>query len=128
MGISHMTNNILITVKNKYKSTKFSIDSQLFDNNIEMMLLEAATRFVEKYKNDKNFLKKFDPKFKCIINNEKGAVEYDVNAYYALINSGMYHRADLLREKIKQTSNIDICFIKKISKAKQTATETKDSV
>lgn len=80
---------------------EFDIDTELFDDPY----MEAATRAVEKTKNQKHGIvraitecwEKKDP---------KKAVMY--NSYWVLVNAACYKKAEILREKFKMQTDCDL--------------------
>ena len=93
---------------------EFDIDGKLFDDPY----LEAATRAVEKSKNQKGSI--IRPVTQCWekLNPKRGAL---YNSYWVLVNAACYSKAEQLREKFKAQTDCDLakepkCGTRKINK------------
>lgn len=80
---------------------EFNIDVELFEDPY----MEAATRAVEASKTHRGSI------IRAVTNcwekeNTKKAAMY--NSYWVLINAACYDRAELLREKFKAQTNVDL--------------------
>lgn len=79
------------------------VDPNVFDNPY----MEAATQAIEKCKLRKHSL--IRPIIECADDsNSKNKKKYFFNSYWILINASLHEKAEILREKFKLQSNIDL--------------------
>lgn len=93
-----------VMVKSADWIDSFEIDSEIFDD----FLLEAATRAVEKRKDDPDFnisvvIQAWEKKY------EKDPMKHFVyNSYYVMVNAALYKKAEYVRSVYKKKENIDL--------------------
>lgn len=82
------------------------VDANIFDN----IHMEAATRIIEKYKDDRDF--KVAAVMQCYDKAEEADLNKHMvyNTYYVFINAGLYVKAEKLRDIVKKTHNIDMKY------------------
>ena len=92
--------NIVVCMESS--STKeFEVDTDLFDDPY----IEALTRAVEE--NKLKIHLKIRPG--CVLwDKDEPKIPYTYNSYFAMLNAGMYKRAELLREEIMVQYDIDL--------------------
>lgn len=91
-------------LKDSIDTKEFDIDSELFDD----ILMEAATRFTEKYVKRQNV--KISPVLSAW--EKKDAKNYEkhicYNSYYVIINAGFHRKAEIMRKNFMAATGIDL--------------------
>jgi hypothetical protein len=94
---------VVVQCSNFWKD-EFDIDSNIHDD----ILLEAATRAVEKRNHNKNF--RVAVVFECY--EKKNIKIYDLhfcyNTYFIMVNAGLYEKAEMLRLNFKKKHGVDL--------------------
>jgi len=100
------TTNKVVIVKLNGKKSQITVDSAVHDD----IFIEAATRVVEKYRNDMSFFHKIRIIGECYEKAEEADINkhYQINMYHILMNAGLYSVAELLREKAKNLHKVDL--------------------
>jgi len=92
--------SIIVCMESTSKK-EFDVDVDLFDDPY----MEALTRAVEEDRKKTHL--KIRPG--CVLwDKDIPKVPYTYNSYFAMLNAGMYKRAELLREKILVQYDIDL--------------------
>jgi hypothetical protein len=93
-----------IVVKSLDWSFELDVDSEMCED----ILLEAATRIIEKNKRTKGF--KLAVIMECFEKKNAKVADkhYVYNTYYVMINAGLYEKAEQLRSEFKKTFNVDL--------------------
>lgn len=96
----------VVIVKINKKKHQVKIDAAIHDD----IFIEAATRVVEKYKNNMSFFHKIRVIGYCYLKEDEANAEnhYQINMYHILTNAGLYSVAELLREKTKNLHKVDL--------------------
>jgi hypothetical protein len=81
--------------------SEFEVDT----NDFSDPFLEAATRAVEKSKKQQGGI--IRPVTRCWEKNTPKKIK-TYNSYFILVNAGFYNKAELLREKFKMQTDIDL--------------------
>jgi len=99
------TNKVVI-VKINGKRHQITVDAEIHDD----IFIEAATRVVEKYKNDPTFFHKIRIIGECYekVDEDKVECHHQINMYHILLNAGLFSMAELLREKTKNLHKVDL--------------------
>ena len=87
----------------KDNTKEYNIDTTVFDDPF----MEALTRAIEHIKLERVATIKIRPVATCW-DIKTPAKQYAYNSYWAMINASMFSRAELLREKFKLQSDIDL--------------------
>lgn len=90
--------------KQPYWKDEIQVDVEIFDDP----LLEAATRAVEKRKNESDF--KITVVIECFEKkNAKNPMKhFCYNAYFIMVNAGLHDKAELLRLNFKKAHGTDL--------------------
>jgi len=91
-------------MKNSLDVKEFNIDSEIFDD----VYLEAATRFAESHVKQPNA--KIPPILSTYEKKDTKNFEKHIsyNSYFIIVNAGFHNKAEIMREKFKQMSGIDL--------------------
>ena len=90
---------------------EFEIDNDVFDDPYE----EAATRAVEQGKHKRGSILSHVIKCWDKANPKRNAL---YNTYWILVNAACYSKAELLREKFKAQTDVDLATVPKFSTMK----------
>lgn len=98
-----LTNLMITVLLDKDNVSEHEIDTDIFDNPY----LEAVTRAIEAGKNKTQSLVRIRPVASCW-DTKNPKTKYAFNSYWAMVNAGLYSKAELLRVKFKAQYDKDL--------------------